>query len=45
MLHAHHMCAGAAEAGGSLELELQVIVSHQMWVLGTEPRLCASAAN
>lgn len=29
----------------SLELELQVVVSHPMWVLGTEPWFPARAAS
>lgn len=47
-LYMHHMCAGAHKgqrALDSLELELQEAMSHQMWLLRTEPRFSARAVS
>lgn len=40
-MYVHHMHAGACECQKeleSLEVELQVILSHLMWMQGNEPR-------
>lgn len=38
-------CGGQKRSLDPLELELQMVVSHLMWVLQTEPRSSAEAAS